>query len=55
MLLNNSKKSKKEEEGHSSRHAMIYGSDIIFSFFHVAKASSFVSTADMFGTSPILV
>jgi hypothetical protein len=43
----------KKEEGRSSRHVMIHGSDMIFSFFHVAKAS-FASTADMFGASPIL-
>jgi hypothetical protein len=43
------KNQKEEEEGHSSRHAMIYGSDVmIFFFFHIAKASSFASTADMF-------
>jgi hypothetical protein len=45
---------KEEEEGRSSRHAMmIIGSDMLFSFFNVTKAS-FASTADIFGASLIL-
>jgi hypothetical protein len=44
---------KEEEEGRSSRHAMMHGSDMLFSFFNVTKAS-FASAADIFGASLIL-